>query len=111
MDMRNVMLAGALALSVLSPWSASAQQQVAVPPTIEGVSTAKVLAIGIGALLGAVAAQALVAGEGVTLVGGLAGGVLGAWWYENSSAAPVRAALREPAAPALARAQRLALAR
>jgi hypothetical protein len=109
--MRSLILAGALALSVLSPWSASAQQQVAVPPTIEGVSSAKVLAIGFGALLGAVAAQALVAGEGVTLVGGLAGGVLGAWWYDNSSA-PVRAALREPAAaPALASAERLALAR
>lgn len=109
--MRNLILAGALGLLVLLPWSASAQQ-AAAPPTIEGVSSAKVLAIGFGALLGAVAAQALVAGEGVTLVGGVAGAVLGAWWYDNSSAGPVRAALREPvAAPALARAEHLALAR
>jgi hypothetical protein len=115
-EMRNLILAGALALLVLSPLSAAAQQRAApapaAPATIEGVSSAKVLAIGFGALLGAVAANALVAGEGVTLVGGVAGGFLASWWYDNSNSGATRAAMREqPGSPALARAERLALAR
>ena len=119
--MRNLIIVGALALLVLSPLPAAAQQRAAPAPApaapapqaaVEGVSSAKVLAIGIGALLGAVAAQAIVAGEGITLVGGAAGGLLAAWWYEVASSGPTRAAMREPAgAPFLARTERLALAR
>jgi hypothetical protein len=114
--MRNLMLVGAFALLVLSPLTAAAQPKAAPPPpvqsTAQGVSGAKVLAIGVGALVGAVAAQAIVFGEGVTLVGGAAGGLLAVWWYDNLSGGPTRAAMREPAGgPELARAERLALAR
>ena len=124
--MRNLIIIGALALLALSPLQAAAQQRAApaaapapaapaapAPQSaIEGVTSAKVLSIGIGALLGAVAAQAIVAGEGITLVGGAAGGLLAAWWYEVASSGPTRAAMREPAgAPFLARTERLALAR
>jgi hypothetical protein len=116
-EMRNLILVGALALLVLSPLTAAAQQRAApaapaIPSTIEGVATAKVLAIGIGVVLGAVATEALVAGEGVILVGGVAGGLIAAWWYENANSVSGRAAIRQPAAaPALAHAERLALAR
>jgi hypothetical protein len=64
-EMRKLILVGALALLVLSPLTAVAQQRAtpspspAAPSALEGVSTAKVLAIGFGALLGAVAANAL----------------------------------------------------
>ena len=112
--MRNVILVGAFALLVLSPLSAVAQQKAAPPPpaAAEAVSSAKVLAIGIGALLGAVAAQAIVAGEGVTLVGGAAGGLLAAWWYDNPGNGPTRAAMHARfEGPEPARAERLALAR
>jgi hypothetical protein len=117
-EMRNLMLVGALALLVLSPLTAAAQQRAtpspapAVPSAVEGVSSAKVLAIGFGALLGAVAANALVAGEAVTLVGGLAGGFAASWWYDNSNGGATRAAMRQPVGvPSLASAERLALAR
>ncbi len=114
--MRNLILAGALALLVLSPLTAAAQQRVAPAPpaqaTAEGVSSSKVLAIGIGALLGVVAGQAIVTGDGVILVSGAAGGLLAAWWYEVGNGGPTRAAMREHAgAPELARAERLASAR
>jgi hypothetical protein len=112
--MRNVILVGAFALLVLSPLSAVAQQKAAPPPpaAAEAVSSAKVLAIGIGALLGAVAAQAIVAGEGVTLVGGAAGGLLASWWYDNPGSGPIRAPMHARAeGPEPARAERLALAR
>ena len=97
--MRNLILVGALALLLLSPLTAAAQQRAAPapPPPAAGVSSSKVLAIGIGALLGAVAANAIVAGEGVTLVGGAAGGLLAAWWYDNPEAGPTRAALHAQA--------------
>ena len=65
-----------------------------------------------GALLGAAATQAIIGGQVVALVGGVAGGLVGAWWYENSSGGSVRAVMREAAgAPTLARAESLALAR
>jgi len=108
--MRNLILVGALALLVLSPLTAAAQEKA--PAAIEGVSSAKVLAIGFGAILGAVAANALVVGEGVTLLGGIAGGLAASWWYDNSSGGAARAAMRQPiGAPSLASAERLALAR
>jgi hypothetical protein len=114
--MRNLILVGALALLVLSPLAAAAQQRaapapVAPAPTIEGMSSTKVLTIGAGALLGVVAAQAIVAGEGLTLVGAVAGGVFAAWWYDNSPGGATRAALHaQNEGPMLARAE-LALAR
>jgi uncharacterized membrane protein YebE (DUF533 family) len=115
--MRNLILVGALALLLLSPLTATAQQRAAPAPaapapTIEGLTSTKVLTIGAGALLGVVVAQAIVAGEGLTLVGAAAGGVLAAWWYDNSGGGATRAAMRaQTGAPALARAERLALAR
>jgi hypothetical protein len=76
------------------------------------MSSVKVLTIGAGALLGVVVAQAVVAGEGLTLVGAAAGGLVAAWWYDNSGGGATRAAMHSrTAAPALARAERLALAR
>src|SRR5216684_6807348 len=112
-DMRNLIRVGAFALLVLSPLTATAQQKPTPPTaTAEPVPSAKVLAIGIGALLGAVAGQAIVAGEGVTLVGGAAGGLLAAWWYDNSAGGATRAAMRaEAPVPELASAERLTLAR
>jgi len=49
----------------------------AAPTTID---QGKVLAVGAGVLIGA-AAGSLITLRGATLVGAIAGGVLGAWWY------------------------------
>jgi hypothetical protein len=115
--MRNLMLAVVLALSALAPLSASAQQRPAQAPSaptlsVEGISSAKILAIGIGAVLGVVAVEAILAGDTVGLLGGVAGGVLAAWWYDSASGSPSRAALRQPAvSPIPARDEHFALAR
>jgi hypothetical protein len=53
----------------------------ALPATID---QGKVLAIGTGVLLGA-AVGSLVTLRGATLIGAMAGGVLGAWWYGEHS--------------------------
>ena len=115
--MRNLMLAVVLVLSALVPLSASAQQRPAQAPSaptlsVEGISSAKILAIGIGAVLGVVAVEAILAGDTVGLLGGVAGGVLAAWWYDSASGSPSRAALRQPAvSPIPARDEHFALAR
>jgi hypothetical protein len=115
--MRTLILAAVLMLSVLMPFTASAQQKPVQAPSapslsVEGISSAKILAIGIGAVLGVVAAEAVLAGDTVGLLGGVAGGILAAWWYDSASGSPSRAALRQPAvAPIPARAESLALAR
>ena len=115
--MRNLVLVGALALLVLSPLTAAAQQRAApatptpvAQTTIEGFPLDKLLAIGVGALVVAAAAEAIIGGQVVALIGGVAGGLVGASWYDNGGS--VRLAMREPAgAPTLARAERLELAR
>ena len=115
--MRNLMLAVVLVLSAMVPLSASAQQRPAQAPStptlsVEGISSAKILAIGIGAVLGVVAVEAILAGDTVGLLGGVAGGVLAAWWYDSASGSPSRAALRQPAvSPIPARDEHFALAR
>jgi hypothetical protein len=123
--MRNLVLVGALALLVLSPLAAAAQQKPSaqapapaqaststLPPTIEGVPTAKVLVVGAGILAGAVVIEAIAGGEVFAVIGGAAGGLLGAWWYDSANGNLTRASLREPAGlPQLARAERLATAR
>jgi len=115
--MRNLMLAVVLVLAALVPLPASAQQRPAQAPSaptisVEGISSAKILAIGIGAVLGVVAAEAVLPGDTDGLLGGVAGGILAAWWYDSASGGPSRAALRQPAvAPIPARVEHLALAR
>lgn len=116
--MHKWFLGVALALLVLLPFDASAQQQKAPPAqpqpqqTIEGVSTSKILAIGFGALLGVIAADAIILGDGVALVGGVVGGLAAAWWYDNAGDVGAgRASMRQPAALSVpARAERVALA-
>jgi phage tail tape-measure protein len=57
---------------------------------MDGMRTGKVVAVGIGALLGIVAAEAIAVGDAAAIVGGVAGGAIGAWWYTSSgdSASP-----------------------
>lgn len=112
--MRNLILGAVLVLLAIAPLPAAAQQKPIQAPvaTVEGISTAKVLAIGIGAVLGAVAADAVIAGDGVALLGGALGGVLAAWWYEGASGGASRAALRQPVGtPVPVNAEQLAMSR
>jgi hypothetical protein len=98
--MRKLLLASVLVLLFLVPHGASAQSAAAPPAqNAPEIGTAKVLAIGIGAILGAAAAQAIVVGDGVALVGGIAGGVIAAWWYqseEGGKPAGLRQSLYQP---------------
>ena len=83
----------ALGLTALLPFAALAQPKSAppappAPPTqmmqMDGVKAGKVAAIGVGALLGVIAAEAVVVGDAAAIVGGVGGGIIGAWWYDSS---------------------------
>lgn len=82
----------ALSLLVLVSTGAVAQQPTPAPQAtpLENVNTGKVVAVGVGALLGIVAAEALVVGDAAAIIGGVAGGLVGAWWYNSGgdSASP-----------------------
>jgi hypothetical protein len=115
---RRLVIGVALALLVLLPVTASAQPKPpapAAPPAQmqaagDGLALDKIVAIGVGVLVGVLAGEAIGGADAITLIAGVAGGYVGAWWYD--SGATVRANLRQPTAVAAAwRPSELALAR
>jgi hypothetical protein len=100
---RRLLLSVALALLVLLPLDASAQPKPpspsAPPPSQvlgDGLNLDKLVVIGVGVLVGVVAAEAIGGADAVQLLAGLAGGYLGAWWYESGDR--VRIGVRQPTA-------------
>ncbi len=60
--------------------------QAAAPPPIEpGIDPAKVIAIGAGIVIGATVFSSLLSFRGATLLGAVAGGMIGNWWYGDHS--------------------------
>jgi hypothetical protein len=83
------MLALIIAVSAMVPVAARAGEhlvlvQQGVPSAIQGFDRNKALAIGAGVVIGATAASALTF-RGAIVVGAVAGGLLGAWWYGDRS--------------------------
>jgi hypothetical protein len=101
---RRLLIGVALALLVLLPVGASAQPKPPAPPaqaqTADGVNLDKIVAVGVGVLVGVLAAEALGGADALTLLAGVAGGYVGAWWYDSGDR--VRANLRQPTAVAAA---------
>jgi hypothetical protein len=112
---RRLFIGVALALLVLLPVTASAQPKPPAPPAQaqvagDGLALDKIVAIGVGVLVGVLAGEAIGGADAITLIAGVAGGYVGAWWYD--SGANVRANLRQPTAVAAAwQPSELALAR
>lgn len=77
-----------------APIAARAEQQLMVPvqqrvqatPASDTLDSNKLLAIGIGVVVGYALASTVWTIQGTTLLGAVAGGLLGNWWYENRSA-------------------------
>jgi hypothetical protein len=100
---RRLVIGVALALFVLLPVTASAQPKPPAPPaqtqgTGDALALDKIVAIGVGVLVGVLAAESIGGADALTLIAGVAGGYIGAWWYD--SGAVVRANLRQPTAVA-----------
>lgn len=87
--MRNLIAALILIVSVIAPAAGRAGEppvlvQQAAPAVKEGFDRGKAFAIGAGLVIGATAASML-SFRGATIVGAVAGGVIGAWWYGDRS--------------------------
>jgi len=68
-----------------------AQDVVPTPPaqiTDAGISPGKLLAIGVGVVVGSVVLETLAMGQLSGIAGGLIGGVIGNWWYNHSEPGP-----------------------
>jgi len=86
---RNLVLAVMIFVSAIAPLSARAGEQPllvqqAAPAASEGFDRGKAFAIGAGLVIGATAAS-LLTFRGATIIGGVAGGLVGAWWYGDRS--------------------------
>jgi len=91
---RKMMLALIVSVSVIAPVGARAGEQPMLvqpmlvqqtAPAVKGsFDTGKAIAIGAGVVIGATAAS-LLSFQGATIVGAVAGGVIGAWWYGSRS--------------------------
>src|SRR5690348_4746312 len=103
--MRKLAFVLAVLLVGIMPFAASAQQTPPRPPAApqqvaEGVTVGKLLTIAAGVVLGAVVLDAIAFGDAAVIVGGVAGGFLGAWWYDNGgSDALTRTGIRQAAMP------------
>ena len=92
------------------PLAASAQPRPPMPPAapapVSGevtVNLTKIVAIGAGVVIGAVVLEALAAGDAAVLAGGIIGGFVGAWWYDNNQGDGMsRMVMRQPAAMTIA---------
>ncbi|MBI1774067.1 MAG: hypothetical protein HYR63_01845 [Proteobacteria bacterium] len=106
--MQKFILIAVFALFGLLPFAASAQQRGPAPAqqapaqVAEGVNLNKAIAIGVGVVVGAVVLESLAVGDAMVLVGGVAGGLIGAWWYDNAGDSLTRTAIRQPAAMTIA---------
>ncbi|WP_029006889.1 hypothetical protein [Azospirillum halopraeferens] len=68
------------------PLQAPVENGVAAGPSIFGLAPEHALSVGIGIVAGALAMDML-AGRG-SLIGAIAGGLIGSWWYGTHEAGP-----------------------
>jgi len=91
---RKLMFAAILSVIAFGPVAARAGEQSVLVPSVvptsatpiasEGFDRDKAFAIGAGIIVGAAAGSALSL-RGAVIIGAVAGGLLGAWWYGDSS--------------------------
>lgn len=96
--MRKFLIVSALTLATCLPVAAHAQQQSKPPPPAHeamghhaGFDGHKMLAIGVGVVAGAVIVGSTIGMRTATILGGVAGGLLANWWYNEHMSAPALA--------------------
>jgi len=69
---------------VTTAQSMTEQAQDKIMSMTKDMDMHRVLAIGAGVVVGAVVADAIFIGDVFVVAGGVAGGLVGAWWYDNA---------------------------
>jgi hypothetical protein len=83
--MRKFLMIAVVMLAGLLPASLSAQGLTAPQSDMmDGMNVHKALAIGAGVIVGAAVIEAIALNDLFVLAGGIAGGFVGAWWYNNA---------------------------
>ena len=88
--MRKLIFAAVMLIGAIGPFSARAGERpvllpTAMPAVSETFDGSQAFAIGAGIVLGATAGSVLSSMPGAVLVGAVAGGLIGAWWYSDRS--------------------------
>ena len=81
-----------IVLVSLTTNDASAQEKGPLPPgqaSGTGIDVGRLLAIGVGVIIGSVATEAVVVSRFSGIVGGVTGGLIGGWWYNRARVSPV----------------------
>jgi len=103
--MRKLLLMITVATLGLAPAIAYADQQLIIPvqqsvpsaPSSDGMDGGKVLAIGAGIVIGSAIFSSALSFRGATLLGAVAGGLIGSWWYgDRSDVAPLAPRKKTP---------------
>jgi hypothetical protein len=86
---RKLLAAAIIAACAVGPFSARADErlilvQQAMPAPSGGFDRNKAFAIGAGIVIGATAGS-VVSLRGAAIIGAVAGGLIGAWWYGDST--------------------------
>jgi hypothetical protein len=88
--MRKFFIILAVAAVGLAPLAARAEPLLVVPvqqtTPIDAVDSSKLLVIGVGVVVGYALASTIWTIPGTTLLGAVAGGLIGNWWYQNDGA-------------------------
>lgn len=90
--MRKILAALAISMIAVVPIAAQANEHV-IPVQMQGSAgdgsdVSKVVAIGAGIVIGAVLVSSAMTLRGATILGAVAGGLLGNWWYNQHYASP-----------------------
>ena len=72
-----------LAARAGQPFALPVQQSAPSGPANDAVDSNKILVIGAGVIIGYVLVSTMWTIQGTTLLGAVAGGLIGNWWYEN----------------------------
>jgi hypothetical protein len=87
--MRKLLLTAAVVALPLGPAVAYAQQAPVVlvqnSAAESGMDAGKIIAVTAGAVIGATVFSSALTFRGATLLGAVAGGVIGSWWYGDRS--------------------------
>jgi hypothetical protein len=85
--MKKLWLAGFVCIAVLpaAAYARDGLKMAALPdtPQVAVIDSFQVLAVGTGILIGAAAGYLLIPFSAGTLVGAVAGGIVGDWWYKR----------------------------
>ena len=96
--MRLMMIMGVLLVFTMLAPPAVAQSTppvvVASETGIMGMTRGQVVAIAAGAVVGSIVVHAFVPGDFTALIGGIGGGLLADWWYNNGGSDTLRASIR-----------------